>query len=769
MKKIWASGFEKTMNCTMAFSYILPDKFENLSLRICAANTYRVFVNDKLVSYGPQRTAHGYGIINYIDLKPHLADLKNYLTVEVASYHINTFYTLDEDPFFAAEICDGTEVIADSEDFECYILDDRIQKVQRYSPQRPFVEVYSRYDRQKLYCGQSEYRSVKTVSVNGKELIEAQLPECNFSDRLTGKVIEAGNVFFSDGEGPLSDRLFTADDPRRKGFSFTKCDVRLSSELLKMSFEAEGTFSDKVIDKNRYVMLDFGRNATGFPELHINVKRKATVYFIFDEIFWDELYEQEEYKDKVKQSNAKPLIFCRAKGCCNAIKWELKSGSYQLMSFDPYTFQYGKIVVTEGEVVLDKASILLYENTDALKISYKSDDKELERIFSSAVNTLSQNAVDVLTDCPSRERAGWLCDSYFSAKAEKLMTGKNLTEKNLLRAYLLAGPQAGIPEGMIPMCYPADTSNFIPNWAMWYVVELEDYFLRSNDIEMIEQSRSNVYKILDFFKPFENEFSFLENLTGWVFVEWSKANDFVKHINIPSNILYYGMLMCVGRLYDDKELVLKAEKLKKNILRFAYNGKYFCDQLIRENDRLKLTENYTETCQYYAFYFDVADNKNFARLYDTMFSKLGFSGNERKSGDLHPANAFIGKYLCMLYLTKRGRIHLHIDEIKSYLKKMSDRSQTLWELDQSTSSCCHGFAAVVGNVIATATVGFLYVDETEKSVVLWDTFDSRNKSSIEIPFSEGLIKIKCYKEKREIILPDNTAYRIKILKSDTNI
>ena len=30
---------------------------------------------------------------------------------------------------------------------------------------------------------------------------------------------------------------------------------------------------------------------------------------------------------------------------------------------------------------------------------------------------------------------------------------------------------------MLPMCYPADhyDGNFIPNWAMWFVLELEEY------------------------------------------------------------------------------------------------------------------------------------------------------------------------------------------------------------------------------------------------------------------------------------------------------
>ena len=91
MKKIWASGYEKTMNCTLGFSIRLPEKCNELTLKLAASNTFRVFVNDKFIFHGPRRTAHNYSLISNIDLQPYLLETDNYLTVEVASYHINTF------------------------------------------------------------------------------------------------------------------------------------------------------------------------------------------------------------------------------------------------------------------------------------------------------------------------------------------------------------------------------------------------------------------------------------------------------------------------------------------------------------------------------------------------------------------------------------------------------------------------------------------------------------------------------------------------------
>ena len=40
-----------------------------------------------------------------------------------------------------------------------------------------------------------------------------------------------------------------------------------------------------------------------------------------------------------------------------------------------------------------------------------AEDKDLKKIFDAAVQTYRQNTFTIYMDCPSRERAGWLCDS----------------------------------------------------------------------------------------------------------------------------------------------------------------------------------------------------------------------------------------------------------------------------------------------------------------------------------------------------------------------
>ena len=52
------------------------------------------------------------------------------------------------------------------------------------------------------------------------------------------------------------------------------------------------------------------------------------------------------------------------------------------------------------------------------------------------------------------------------------------------------------------MCYPSEHANgqFIPNWSMWYVLELKEYLSRTDDRDFIDALKDNIYRLLDYFK-----------------------------------------------------------------------------------------------------------------------------------------------------------------------------------------------------------------------------------------------------------------------------
>src|SRR5690606_3430290 len=145
---------------------------------------------------------------------------------------------------------------------------------------------------------------------------------------------------------------------------------------------------------------------------------------------------------------------------------------------------------------------------------------------------------------------------------------------NFFENYQRPGEFAFLPDGMLPKCYPADHYDgiFIPNWAMWFVLQLAEYAESTDDRELVDALRPRVRKLVDFFRQYENSDGLVEKLPSWVFVEWSQANKFVQDVNYPSNMLYAGMLDAADRLYGQADLASKAARLRETIRRQSFDG-----------------------------------------------------------------------------------------------------------------------------------------------------------------------------------------------------
>ena len=325
-------------------------------------------------------------------------------------------------------------------------------------------------------------------------------------------------------------------------------------------------------------------------------------------------------------------------------------------------------------------------------------------------------------DCPGRERTGWLGDSYFTSRAEFNLTGRSRVERNFIENFLLPERFKDIDEGMLPMCYPADhrNGNYIPNFAMWFVLELEEYLHRTGDEATVAKARERVYGVVDYFKGYLNEDGLLENLDRWVFVDYSQSNKCVQDVSYPSNMLYAKMLSTVARLYGDESLAEQAAHIRKVVLEQSYNGKFFVDNAVRDKrGRLVLTDNTTEACQYYALFCEVVTPESHPEFWRCLCEE--FHPQKRKEGaypNVPPANIFIGNYLRFEMLSQRGLVEQLLDEVATLYMPMIELTGTIWEFFKPKASCCHGFGSHIAHICYRDALGVYEISPCEKVVRL---------------------------------------------------
>lgn len=688
---VWAEGQKNQMNRAFAFVLDLGKK-QMGEICLSAASCYKVIADGKLMGFGPNRTAHGYARAAVYPFNA------QYITVEVQSHFVPNFCWVKREPFFACVLKteSGKEYFA--EDFNCFVLSDRVQKVRRYSFQRGFCETYiNEKDRTALYfCKpQNAFPRVKTEKAELPQLLPSETLNPALSEIFAEKVIDSGYCKTSPEIAVYVDRTETLIGTVIEGFKRSEWQDFSTDEISRITYLSGAKSGDYA-----YETLDFSRIVTGIVEVEIIAGNAGEVFFAFDEILSDE-----------KLKTIKPFRGDTA----NVFKWTVKkAGVYNLSAFEPYAFRYANVITSAG--VKANVKVRAYENPEAGKMLFECDDKKIEQIMEAARHTFAHNAVDLLTDCPSRERAGWLSDSFFSSVAERVFTGDNKVERAFLQNYILAD-KSGHPKGMIPRCYPADyyeEDGFIPNWSLWYILEIYKYFTQYGYDETVEKSRANVEGILNYFVDFENEFGVLEDLKGWIFVEWSAANnsDHINGINVPSNACYYASLLAAAKVYGIKGLKEKAEKVKDYLLKNAYVDGFFVDNLIRnEKGDIIPTENYTETCQYYMFFFKCADKHTHKELFDKMLNEYGKSDSSASGGNpvkkqLTPSNMIYGVYMRLELLMREQKRAELLNECVRYFYDMTQKTGTLWENNTASASCDHGFASYVSRFIIYALFGF---------------------------------------------------------------
>ena len=439
---------------------------------------------------------------------------------------------------------------------------------------------------------------------------------------------------------------------------------------------------------------------TGFLGARIDCPVKTRLWFVFDEILSDDVD-----------------VDFRRLGCCNIVDYVLEPGTYDVESIEPYTARYVKLVCLEGGCTIGNVYLREYAYPEITTATFRASDPRLNKLFDAGVQTFRQNSLDIFMDCPSRERAGWLCDSFFTARVEHDLAGTVRVERNFVENFLLPDGFKHLPDGMLPMCYPADQYNgrFIPNWSMWFVVQLEEYAARSGDRATIDALRPKVLRLLDYFKKFENADGLLEKLDSWVFVEWSAANDFVQDVNYPSNMLYAGMLSAAGAPVrfvrarfqgrcgprDDPQAVVRRAILRRQR---RPQGRPLAGHAQSERGlpvlRLLLRRR-----------LDRQPRRFVGALARPVRTR---PQTDEGLSEVHMANSFIGNMLRIELLSRAGHNQQILDESIAYLSYMADRTGTLWENTGAYASCNHGFASHIVHTLYRDVLGLYRVDTVNK-------------------------------------------------------
>ena len=410
-KPVWPAGRETERNLCLGFrAEFTTAPNDRVQIRLTASTLYRLFVNGAHVGYGPARGPHGFYRVDEIDLAHKVTPGPNVVAVEVAGYNVNSYYLLDQPSFLQAEILVNGAVVAstggDGAQFTTHVLSEREQRVQRYSFQRPFSEVYRLtpgYDAWRAPGSAAPSSAVISAAQPSKALLPRRVPYPDFAVRSPVWDVASGNVVSGVKVEKLhKDRALTRIDDKLKGYPESELvsipSIELQAVRNTSSAPVNQPFDSKrpiTLGSNAHHILDFGVNYTGFVGARVTARKPTRLFITFDEIL------------------SEGDVDAKRMGCVNIIALDVTPGApIDFESYEPYTFRYAKFITLDGDCDLSDIRLREYVNPDVWAALFACSDPRLNTLFAAGRETYQQNAVDVFTDCPSRERAGWLCDSF---------------------------------------------------------------------------------------------------------------------------------------------------------------------------------------------------------------------------------------------------------------------------------------------------------------------------------------------------------------------
>ena len=703
---VWHTGHAEEMNEQLVFTGVFDwTGGAKPILRLASSNPYRVKLNGAFAWYGPARGPKGYCREDIVTLDAHVGT--NVVEIENAGYNCASFYFQKQASFLRAEVEVGGSVVLRTSakggkgTFSARRT-GRMRKVNRYSHARTFGEAY--------ILGEPSGASLPLARQPNVPLLPRIVSAPDFRVVDDFAPVFGGTCVFD--ESSETKRLACVENAGRASMDgYPKAELEVDLWDAQQRFQTISTnslmkTSSYPLSTGTFAFFEAPVNRTGFLQLTVTCREPGELYVLLDEY--------------PVSGSFKPW----RSSVANAVVWRfMKSGVYEVEAFEPYVFKAVKAIARSGRFEISAPRLRFYRNAESRKAMFRSSDPALDALFAAAEETFAQNAVDGFLDCPGRERAGWNCDSFFTSRASALLTGNLAQETLFLDNFARPAHFDNIDQGMMPMCYPSDfaNGNYIPSWAMFFVLQLEEYArVRGGDRDLVERLRPRVFALVDFLSACRNADGLLENLPRWVFVEWSKANDFVKGVNYPNNMIWAATLEAVDRLYGRPDLAAEARRTKETIRHQSWNGEWFCDQSLRQADgTLKRTDAATETCQYYAFYFGTATRDLYPDLYRRLTTKFG---PDRVRQGLYPkvwpSAPFIGNFMRLDWLGREGLVARQCAEMKGYFGFMAARTGTLWENADSADngSCCHAFASHVAVFLLRDVLGIRRIDAARMTV-----------------------------------------------------
>ncbi|WP_346857922.1 alpha-L-rhamnosidase C-terminal domain-containing protein [uncultured Draconibacterium sp.] len=462
-------------------------------VHISADNRYKLYVNEKLVSFGPARGDLHHWNYETVDIAAYLEPGKNIVAAQV--WNESEFRTEGHLSSRTAFILQGgtkeAEILNTNESWKC--IHDK-----SYSPVPIHMELFY-------------------VAGPGEKINMALQPK-NWE-----------TLSFNDTGWKASESLFPGIPKNVLGFhGVLDSWLLVPSELPQMELTQQRFL--KVSDAENSKVPD--TFLSGKAPLTIPANSKVTL--LLDQTFLTNAYPTLIFsggKDGVISIAYQEALFTTypEKGNRNEVKGKIMIGrkdeitsdgtqnqKFTTLNYRTYRYVQLDIATQDSPLVLEDIYGIFTGYPFQMNAKLETSEKELPQMFEIGWRSARLCAMDTYMDCPYYEQLQYIGDGRIQA----LVSLYNSGDDRLIRNALNLMQYSQQPEGVTASRHPSVTPQYISTFSLWYIAMLHDYMMYANDLKFVEDKLQSARNVLDFFRRYQNEDGSLKNLPYWTFTDW---------------------------------------------------------------------------------------------------------------------------------------------------------------------------------------------------------------------------------------------------------
>ena len=381
----------------------------------------------------------------------------------------------------------------------------------------------------------------------------------------------------------------------------------------------------------------------------------------------------------------------------------------------------------------------------------ETDNKELSKMMDIGWRTARLCAADTYMDCPYYERLQYVGDT----RIQHFVSFYNSGDDRLIKNALNLLDYSRQPDGYTLSRYPDRQNQAIPTYSLWYISLLYDYMMYGEDSDFIKNKLMGSRQVLNYFITYLDDDGSLKNVPGWNYTDWvpewefgmapmaedgsSAALDLQMLLALQSGI-------ALEKEYGRSEFVMLYAEMANQLTK-TIKDKYWVDSKKLFSDT-PTKEKFSQHANSLAILAGLVEGSTKKAIGQSLLT----------DDSLAPASIYF-KYYLHLALNEAGFGDHYLEWLDIWRKNI-DLGLTTWgETSQveTTRSDCHAWGASPNIEFFRILLGIESASPNFKTVKIEPHLGDIDKIGGEMPHPSGTISVNYTKSgdklKAIIILP----------------